>query len=234
MLHRWHGRHAAAGVCVENSQLLQALLLPGPCRFWIWAGVGFQWAALLVFSVTGTLALKYMNPPSPQPTGRMVSLAAGYVAFKPSPNNLSGCATCARPADGQVELGDSASKSESRHGLGVIPKAMWQRGPGCKGGQSSPCTSRVPGRLLLLRAVPVEEQKKEILRTVKNAIFRRSVLHKGGPADASGKQSSNGSPKGCCSALMTHLCNTAFCFRQLVHAWLVLQQHLLAVELLRL
>lgn len=36
---------------------------------WIWGAVGLCWGSLVLYSITGALALRWTNPPAPQPTG---------------------------------------------------------------------------------------------------------------------------------------------------------------------
>lgn len=36
---------------------------------WIWGSVGLCWGSLVLYSIAGALALRWTNPPAPQPTG---------------------------------------------------------------------------------------------------------------------------------------------------------------------
>lgn len=54
---------------VLHTALLCCSPLSNACRYWIWAGVGFLWGSLALYSALGTLALTITNPPSPRPTG---------------------------------------------------------------------------------------------------------------------------------------------------------------------
>eukprot|EP00887_Chlorella_sp_A99_P006759 scaffold3.g6759.t1 len=50
-----------------GTQTLNAFGM-GTSRGSVWAGVGFLWAALVVVSVAGAAALRFTNPPKPQPS----------------------------------------------------------------------------------------------------------------------------------------------------------------------
>lgn len=52
---------------------------PLPCRFWIWAGVGFLWGSVLLYTLLGTLVLMYTHPPQPRPTGVQARLGACWL-----------------------------------------------------------------------------------------------------------------------------------------------------------
>ena len=36
---------------------------------WSWGSVGLCWGSLVLYSIAGALALRWTNPPAPQPTG---------------------------------------------------------------------------------------------------------------------------------------------------------------------
>lgn len=65
---RWQNpKQAVNGVTVGDQVLLNFGFFSD--KFWIWAGVGFLWGWILLYTGMGAIALTITNPGKPQPTG---------------------------------------------------------------------------------------------------------------------------------------------------------------------
>ena len=63
-------------------------------RKWIWIGVGYMWAYLIMVTVLGTFALLWTNPPQPKPSGKFKTKWIFLVFSMPINKQINTCNYC--------------------------------------------------------------------------------------------------------------------------------------------